>query len=188
MLCEWHKIDVVNAVIIPLLLALSVGVVIAIYTAYLSTRWFSFRQQIGAAMIEQNNFPLTLMKTPNMKEGKVAVHTMLIGPRLALNFDGQHQAAKRLQQIAREEERFFLQCIKDISSERGKPEAAFEDDAQWKSLAIDYLQRTKTRVMPLVEAIYYTKPNFMVLMGLPTLDNWLNRASSRRNGSGDPII
>ncbi len=95
-------IDWVNAVIIPFVKDLTVGVLLAVYTGIVVARLVAFRDIKGAAVREIADLRRSLLATANLQEAIVMLTGFLEAPKVAFAADDQWPAARLVNRLALE--------------------------------------------------------------------------------------
>ena len=183
----WSPVDVVNAVIIPVLLLLTVGGILSVYFGYVTSRWMIYRQLIASALIEQTNFPIKLLAEDDPRQGRILVHMMFSDVRLALVYEHQFIAGARLLEMARDEEALFNLSITSTAKNYGLSENDLQNSETWRKVLMEYIKASKTRARPMVERIQSIRADLPAICGLPTLGQWI-RESNRSPKTDSPVV
>src|SRR5580698_10537023 len=183
----WSPIDLVNAVIIPILLLLTVGGILTVYFGYVTSRWLIFGQLIANPLVEQTNFPIRLLAEDDSRRGRILVHMMFSDVRLALVYEHQFAAGERLLKLARAEEILFNLSVAATVKTYGLSEYDLRDPETWRKVLMEYVKSSKSRAGSMVENIQAIRADLWAICGFPALGQWI-RESNRSSATDRSIL
>lgn len=177
-------VDWMNAVFIPIILTLTLGTVMALYTAYVAARWLNFTQQINNAVVEFAAFPVTLRATQNSSDGLVAARMLYHGSRVQLGEGGQPEAAAKLYGLAVEES----DLLRKFLTKNGIKPPPHPDEIMggpWRTLAIAYSTETMDRGSHVFGKVAAIRPNYWAIAGLTVVARFVTKYGHRRRSCPD---
>lgn len=190
-LIENHGIDLVNALLVPLALAASVGVLLSIYTGLVASRVFAFFQLRGRAIYWSVEI-IGLMHERNQSYGEFALALLLKTAPLSADFTthGHVAASKTILRISR---KVNIEAASICGAEIAKDESVIRDAKAPRDFAVRISNYYKTLEVLKIE-MEQMKPNYWAILtpqffpryiGATRSKSFFDEIAVRRSDCGD---
>ncbi len=176
---ENHGIDLVNAVAVPFVVSLVVGIPLAIYAGLVGSRLVGFYETRTAAVQELMFLPRALSEAGNIRKANLRLAEMWAATRVAFNGQNQAEASAVLDRLNREAIGFYRHAfltqmsLAEINAVMGDAQAMSEE--RWFSMSCGIIEQNTIGLNQLRE-IESLEPNYSVIFEVPTLGRWLRRS------------
>lgn len=175
-LLEPHGVDPVNAIIIPVIVALAVGIPLAVYTGVISSRLQTFKEIRIAALTEFVAIDPKLIASANKFEFSTTLSMLWKAQEVAFIAERHFAAAESLNKLG---DSYRKSYRKGVYSRFTKDELNDLDRVsrdRWATQIVEFAYEDSSRQQHVRETIENMKPDYGVIFEIPSLARWLRRS------------